>query len=183
MKNIIGLVLLFSLSPVIFAAEGQLPKKTTILGEELVLKYQQSESGKTLAEYIPTGQTLDNWKLMYAIRTYNGSNLDAKASVMATAQNIKKRKESGDKSANYAIFKGDDGSYSIDFLISDQKTVFEHNIFKYIKTDDGLVSLQVARRLYLKNKTEKQIKQFFQEIPDIRNRVLKELASQVLPRK
>jgi len=164
------------------AASTELPKSVVILGQELALKYQQNESGQSLAEYISDGQTLENWKLMYAIRSYKGNNLDAKASVLATAQNIKKRKENGDTVANYAIFKSDDGSYAIDFLDSDNKAVFEHNIFKYIKTDDGLVSLQVARRLYLKNKTEKQIKQFFQDIPVIRNRVLKELASQVIPR-
>lgn len=162
-------------------ADPSMPKTVKVLGETLTIKNNAlTEKDEFIAEYIPAGQTWDDWTTMYAVRLIPDTSLDAEASATATAERIKARKAT-DPVANAAVLKQDDGkSCAVDFLIS-AGPIIEHNVFLYFKQPKGLVSLQVARRLYAKKGENEQLKPFIMGIPQLRPQILKELTSGDLP--
>ena len=164
------------------AAESSPAKTVTVLGKTLALKDTKGGGAgeKFIAEYIPANETFDNFTLMFASRFIPDPHLDPLASAEATANRISARKQS-DPLANAAVFKSDDGkSAVVDFLMSQGK-VTEHNVFRYFTTPKGLVSLQVARRMYDNDTNDDEIKDFIKTIPTKRVAILKELMRSDLP--
>lgn len=164
--------------------DASLPKTLKFMGKSLEVKNnQRGPSGEFIAEYIPAGETWDNWTSMYACRLLPGVGLDPEASAKATAAKIMERKQGGDPVANAAVFKQNDGkSVAVDFLVS-QGPMLEHNVFLYYSTPKGLASKQYARRLYGgKGKTpDDTVKTFIMGIPQMRAQILKELQGQNAP--
>jgi hypothetical protein len=166
--------------------QESLPKSLTVLSKTLALKDTKGgAAGKPfIAEYIPDNETFDNWTLMFATRFMPGADLDPEVSATATARRIIARRDSGDTVANAAVFKAKDGkSVVVDFLIS-QGNVFEHNLFRYFKTPRGLVSLQIARRVYDNNSNnsgDDKVKDFIESIKTDREKILAEIMRKDLP--
>lgn len=165
--------------------QNQSAKTVKILGKLLTLKDSQGggPGQPFIAEFIPAGETWDNWTMMYAVRFVPGDKPDPKRSAFATAQNVLQKKKEGDPVANAAIFEQSDGkSVAVDFLLSAPKPeMFEHNVFRYFAAPNGLVSLQIARRIYAGNSTEAQMQDFIKDIPKVRTQIFKELARPDLP--
>jgi len=164
-----------------FSQEAVAPEAVTILDTPLVLKYHQTKNGQTIFEYTQDNETLEQWSLMFAVRVLPGKNLSPYASVQATAQKIAARKKQGDPVANSLVMKSDDGdSYAIDFLIS-EGTLIEHNVFRYLKTEGGMMSYQIARRVDISRDGSETVQQFIKAIPNERGRILRELLRKDLP--
>lgn len=164
------------------AADQPVSKTVSILGKALELKDTQGgKSGQAfIAEYIPAGETFDNFTVMFASRFTPSSTLDAMVSAQATAKRIQDRQQS-DPVANAAVFKAPDNkSVVVDFLMS-QGNIFEHNIFRYYKTSKGLVSLQIARRVYDNKTNESEVQEFIKGIKTKRADLLKEIMRTNLP--
>jgi hypothetical protein len=124
-----------------------LPQTVTILGETLTLKNTKPGSGEdVLGEYIPAGQTFDNWTSMFAVRIFHG-RLTPDQAAQAKRSEIAARRAGGDVMANGVVLaKGD--TRVVDFLMS-QGHVVEHNIIKYSQYIDGrLAGYQLAHRFY-----------------------------------
>lgn len=159
-------------------------KAVKILGTVLTLKESQggAPGQQFLAEYIPANETWDNWSIMYAVR-WLPSQLSPKQAAVATAQKIKELKLAGDPVANSAVFEADDGkSVAVDFLVSSKKPeMFEHNVFRYFRTANGLASVQIARRVYESKSSETQMQDFIRGIPKVRDQIFEELARPDLP--
>jgi hypothetical protein len=162
-------------------AAQSVPKSVTVLGKTLTLKDSQGggTGGKFIAEYIPGDESFDNWTLMFASRFEPGAGLDPMATAAAAANRISARKQSGDLLANSAIFKSADGkSVVIDFL-SSEGGLIEHNVFRYFRTPKGLVSFQIARRIYKAEQSDVQA--FIRSIKTKRNQIVSELMRADLP--
>jgi hypothetical protein len=189
-----GLALLASIGAITLAAVDvwpptpaqaaqSLPTSVTVLGKTLVLKDSQGggPGDKFLAEYIPSDETFDNWTLMFASRFVPGAGLDPMASAVATANRISARKQSGDLLANSAVFKSADGkSVVVDFL-SSEGDIIEHNVFRYFRTPKGLVSFQIARRIYSNKAEQSDIQAFIRGIKTKRNQIVSESMRADLP--
>jgi hypothetical protein len=169
------------------AARGSAaPKSVTVLGHVLVLKDMQGGGAgqAALAEYIPAGETLENWTLMFALRFAPG-DLDPKASAAATVQNIQTRKRNGqDPLANCGVFASKDGkSVNVDFLVSTTSPqLLEHNIMRYVKVKDGLETIQIARRIYGNQSSQAKVTAFIKNIPTLRTKLFQEIGRPDLPR-
>jgi hypothetical protein len=164
-------------------AAQTLPKSLTVLGKTLVLKdnHGGAPGEKFIAEYVPVDETLDNWTLLFASRFDPGVGLDPMASALAAANRVSARKQSGDLLANSAVFRAGDGkSVVVDFLISEGDIV-EHNVFRYFNTSEGLVSLQIARRIYNSKAKEGDLEAFIKAIKTKRNEIVRELTRADLP--
>jgi hypothetical protein len=162
-------------------AAQSLPASVTVLGKTLMLKDSQGggTGSKFIAEYIPGGESFDNWTLMFASRFEPGAGLDPMASAAAAANRISLRKQSGDLLANSAVFKSPDGkSVVIDFL-SSEGGIIEHNVFRYFRTPKGLASFQIARRIYKAEQSD--IQAFIRSIKTKRNEIVSELMRADLP--
>jgi hypothetical protein len=164
-------------------AAQSLPGSLTVLGKTLVLKdsHDGGPGGKFIAEYIPGDQTFDNWTLMFASRFIPGAGLDPMASALATANRISARKQSGDLLANSAVFKSQDGkSVVVDFL-SSEGNIIEHSVFRYFRTPKGLVSFQIARRIYANKAEQSDIQAFIKSIKTKRDQFVSESMRADLP--
>ncbi len=164
------------------AAES-LPGSVTVLGETLVLKDRRGggPGEKFIAEYIPGDETFENWTLMFASRFVPGAGLDPLAAATATASRISARKQAGDPLANSSVFRSADGkSAVVDFLVS-QDHIIEQNVFRYFGTPNGLVSLQLARRIYDDKAEEGEVRAFIKGIGAKRSEIVNELMRADLP--
>lgn len=162
-----------------FAQDQNLPKTITVLGKTLSIKENKSDSIGFIAEYIAENETFNNWTTMFAIRFVPGKELDPMSSAVETSNKVKERKAKGDHIANSIVLQSNDKkSIAVDFFISDHN-IYEHNIWRYLKTDKGLVSYQIARRLYSINSDE--IKKFISTVPDAREKILEEITNENLP--
>lgn len=162
-----------------FAQDNTLPKSLTIIGRSLTIKENKGDSIGFIAEYIAQNETFDNWTTMFALRFVPGKELNPHASAIVTANKIKERKAKGDVIANSMVLESNDKkSVAVDFLISDGN-IYEHNIWRYIKTENGLVSYQIARRIYSSNSDD--IKKFITSVPQAREKILNEITRKDLP--
>jgi hypothetical protein len=160
-----------------------LPKTVSVLGKTLTLKDSKGGGAAQpfIAEYIPSEETWDNWTTMFSSRFIPGKQLNAMVSAQSTAAKITARREKGDVVANAAVFQTDDGkSVVVDFIMSEGK-VYEHNVWRYFTKPDGLVSFQIARRVYDNGRNEDEIQSFIRSIKDKRSEILKAIMSTDLP--
>lgn len=170
----------FYLASGVFAAatDGQFPDRLTIMGKVLMLKEQKGTIREGLVvEYIPLGKTWEDWDLMSAVRFVPGEHLNPEASARATAANILERKKTTDPIANAIVFASEDNkSVVVDFLISSGNVdILEHNVWRFFKATKGLVSYQIARRVYSAHQTSEEMKRFIANIPTHRKKMLDEL--------
>ena len=77
------------------AAEQSVSKTVSVLGKVLELKDTQGgKSGQAfIAEYIPAGETFDNFTVMFASRFTPGAALDPMVSAQSTAKRIQDRQQ------------------------------------------------------------------------------------------
>ncbi len=183
MKQIVlGLIFAFSFGNVSWAVG--MPEKIVVMGQDLKLKFREGDAQKGfIAEYIPQTETLDNWRLLFAVRFIPNANGDLKSIGEGIMRNIAIKKNEGDQIANgITLWYDKDSALAVDFIISNlgvssEELLFEHNVFMYSKVPKGIVSYQIARRVYQKDDSPAGIKKFITDIPSLRNQILKELSS------
>lgn len=154
------------------------------MGQELTLKDQHgNEQQGFIAEYIPQSQTWDNWKLLFAIRFVPTKDIDPHSVAKGVMENIANKKNEGDPFANGQILINDKKNLiAVDFLVSSLGTsskefFLEHNVFVYFKVPKGIVSYQIARRIYNKEASKDAIKSFILEIPTVAVQMVTELST------
>jgi hypothetical protein len=177
-RLIISTCLLSALLLVSFLARAE-TKSVTVLGSPLVLKNEKAASGQYLAEYIPEGETFDNFTKMFAVwGRLDGS--DAQSQVKAKIQFVNSRKAT-DPVANYSAFQSDDKkTFGLDFLIS-EGGVMEHNVWSFENVKGGVLAYQYAERHY-EGKSTQSSADFIKGIPTIRDQALKFFKTAQLPR-
>ncbi len=163
------------------AQDATLPKTLSVMKQTLTLKENKGGHNGFIAEYIPANENFDNWTIMFAVRFLAGNQLDPKTSAESTAKNVKARRAKGDPLANAMVLKAADGkSYVIDFLVS-EAGMYEHNVWRFFRAANGLVSYQIARRIYSNNSTPDAQKTFISAIATLRQSILDELLKPQLP--
>mgnify|MGYP003650499859 CR=1 FL=1 len=118
----------------------------TYQGEPFVLKYVGSsdESGE-LNEYIPVGETQENWTKMIAVRRQ-----PIAIEPIDAARGVVEYLQEQDADTPFTIWPSDDGeSCGVDFAVVDGE-VAELNVFLYHRSTDGenMVCYQYAERAY-----------------------------------
>lgn len=146
-------------------------------GNTLELAFQdKTESGDTIKEFIPKGETLEHWTKLAAIREEHG-NIEPKAAVEVVAQRLN---EHNPPLPNDVRTDDENGTATIDFIIwpgdaatPDDADYVEYNIFKYSKGEDGgIVSEQYAIRAY-----KGEITGFLSKLNPLKDRLLDEMAN------
>ena len=177
-----GLIFAFSFSNVSWA--DRMPEKIVVMGQDLRLKYQEGDAQKGfIAEYIPQTETWDNWKLLFAVRFFPSKNVDLASIGQEVMANIAKKRKEGDPIANGRAFRNvKESSIAVDFLISSlgtpvEELFYEHNVFIYSNTPKGIVSYQIARRVYDKVDSDDVINKFITDIPSLVPQMMMELCS------
>ena len=166
----------------VHAQDPALPKQVTVLNHPLVLKENAGDGkGAYIAEYIPAEESFEHWTFMFASHFSVGTQYDPKAAAIKMASDIKAKRQSGDALANAAVFEADDGkSVVVDFLAADTDFL-EHDVWRYFRTETGLASFQIARRVYREPGKEDTETQFIKDIRSLRNQIFKEIVRTDLP--
>lgn len=163
--------------------DTSIPKELTVMGNKLALKENQGDSKAFIAEYIPASETFDNWTFMFATRFMKGEDLSAEQTAQAAVSNVKAARAAGDIMANALLLKAPDGkSYAVDFTVSaGNVAIVEHNVWRYYKVAKGIVSFQIARRIYTASAGQAGSESFIKGIPDERIKMLSEIMRKDLP--
>ena len=102
-----------------------------------------------IVEFISPRETLQTWTVMFARRQFKNDSTSAKQMARDMLRHVEQRRSGGgDPVANGRLFeRQDDSSVMLDFLVS-ENGVHEHNVWRFVDTDAGVVALQYARRAY-----------------------------------
>jgi hypothetical protein len=147
----------------------------------MVRVVDDSDINGTIQEYVPTGESVEAWSRMFAVRFFPGSVVTPEVAVLNTKAIVDQRAAMGDSFARSQVFSGVDGaSFAIDFLIS-QGTTLEHNIFRYFAVESGVMCYQYARKLSGSSVSNEQLKAFVLKIPEVRDEIFAELNRSDLP--
>ncbi|HEY4313259.1 MAG TPA: hypothetical protein VGN12_27660 [Pirellulales bacterium] len=121
-------------------------RTVTIDGREFKPAFVEAVAGASLMEFVPTGETLENWTRLAAIREY--AELDNPLEVV---QEIVKKLDKCDPPANAEVMQNPkNGAVVLSFTVwSEDKSFAEYNVFEYCRRPEGgLVSYQYAIRAY-----------------------------------
>jgi hypothetical protein len=144
--------------------QAELPREITFNSMKLVRKTNQKTPDMLLAEYIPAGETLENWTVLLAIRWQKVPPIDLGAKAISVGDLIQARKAAGDPVANAVVMKTADGSASaVDFMLSEGE-ILEHDIQRYSNGRTGFVSYQFAQRIYHFKSDLEKLKKFVLDI-------------------
>ena len=138
-------------------------------GQVLVLAFEGNDSGATIREFIPAGETLDSWTRLAAIREFD--NLDDPAAYgVATVEELKKKYP---LSPSSLIENPRTGGVIVDFVVWPEDASFaEFNVFLYEKRPGGgLISQQYALRAY-----GADAEPFLKNLRPVRERLVERLA-------
>lgn len=154
-------------------------KSVTVLGSPLVLKDEKKTADQYLGEYIPEGETFDNFTKMFAVwGKLDGSTAEFQAK--AKMQFVTARKAT-DPLANFNVFQSaDKKTFGLDFLISDGG-VMEHNVWSFQNVKGGVLAYQYAERRY-DGKSAQSAEDFIKGIPAVRDQALNFFKTASLPR-
>lgn len=84
-------------------------------------------------QYVPVGQTLDNWQAMFALRRFPNM-----ASTDEAIDNVTTMLQQQHPETQYKVVANDNGSRGIDFVIwNSDKTLTEYNVHIYTPNPDG----------------------------------------------
>jgi hypothetical protein len=139
MKNVIAAALGLFLSSAIANAQPAID----FLGEQFVRRHEKISDRAGLIEFVPAGETLQNWTKLVGFRAFLDSQQSAAAAAKIVVQLAQQRYP------NAAVRVLSKGTEAIaEFVISTPSGLVEFNAFKYGPAPGGrgLVSVQYARR-------------------------------------
>ncbi len=114
--------------------------------KEYQLAFVDTTSNTSTNEYVPVGQTVKQWNTLIAVRLFKGvQHMDRV--IPAYLESIKPL-----LAVKPEIFErsGTDGTSDITlvlFLLAPDKTYFEYNLHRFVKTAEGIKAYQYARKL------------------------------------
>lgn len=123
------------------------PKNVEFDGKTYQLAHREEKNGGFLEEYVVSGETIDRWTTLIAIRYFAGEKMSPETAV----RNKAAWREQNYPDGSHAIYIQNKGaSAMIDFLIYayEPKVIHEFNIEKYMTSPKGLISYQFAYRGY-----------------------------------
>lgn len=132
------------------------------------------------AIYVPRDATTDDWSERFMLRV-----LVSKTDPESVAEDVVNRVnalKAGDRFATATAYSyGVDGSAAVEFRYSDGKDLVEHEVHRYFRSGDRLVSFQYARRFRFSKGGAVGAETFFAETESRTNRILAELDRPDLP--
>jgi hypothetical protein len=145
------------------------PQTVTFDGQTLHLAWQGGEPGAPIYEYVPQGETLDKWTHLASIREWH----DIADWKTLAGNTVRMVKQTYPGAPTQTVENPTTGETIVDFLVGPEDNSFvEYNVFKYAKRDGGgTVAQQYAIRSY--GNTE----QFLKDLPEVRSRLLDEMAA------
>ncbi|MFO0943586.1 MAG: hypothetical protein U0930_22855 [Pirellulales bacterium] len=158
-------------------------KPTTVdfRGESYQLAYvaesPNPQDGRVINEYLPNGESLDNWTRLIAVFAYpnlnDGRNLAGQMISALKASN---------PLARYQIHESEDGQrIMLDFITWDtEKSITEFNIFIYQKSPDGRGS--IANQFALRAYGREQGLKFMEALRDTRQQSLESITDFQFPK-
>lgn len=153
--------------PTVASAEELKKPQLQFQGTTFELAFAQANQSEALNEYIPAGETLEQWKTMLAVRTYAG-----RRDYQQLAGGIIKVLKEKNPLARAALHTSADGKRSmVDFVTWDlDQEITEFNIFIYQLGPDGnsVLSHQFAERVYGKDEGM----EFLRELKERRMKLL-----------
>ncbi len=157
------------------AEEGDKPQ-FDFHDETYELAFAQGNQFEAINEYIPAGETLEEWSSLIAIRHYNGRR-DFRELAGRLVQALKQK----NPLARAALHTSTDGKRTmVDFITWDlDAEITEFNIFVYQLGPDGnsVIAQQYAERAYGKDEGL----EFMRELKDRRMKVLADVGSFKFP--
>jgi hypothetical protein len=166
MRSLVLLGALLVLSTVALAEETKKPQ-LQFQGQTFELAFAQANQFEALNEYIPSGETLEKWNTMLAVRSYAG-----RRDYQKLAGGIVKALKEKNPLARAALHTSVDGKRSmVDFVTWDlDQEITELNVFIYHLGPDGnsVLSHQFAQRVYGKDDGL----EFLRELKDRRMKLL-----------
>lgn len=147
-----SLVLLSALLvlPTVVAAEEPKKPQLQFQGQAFELAFSQSNQQEAINEYIPAGETLEQWNTLLAVRSYAG-----RRDYQQLAGGLVKALKEKNPLARAALHTSPDGKRSmVDFVTWDlAQEITEFNVFIYQLGPDGnsVLSQQFAERAYGKD--------------------------------
>lgn len=155
------------------------PGPLTFEETEFAFAWSGATETEAIHEYLPAGQTLENYEEMFIIRTAITDNTPLVAAQNMTA-GLEERRGT-DPVLNYDLIENKaSGEVVIDFLISDSSSgtiVVEWNAYRYAPLDGGIVGYAISRRGY----GEDGATAFLTALKDWRQDAITELATMDLP--
>ncbi len=168
---IASLAVLACVANFVRAEESSLSKVDSLHfdGQVLVLAFEGNDSGATIKEFIPAGETLDSWTKLAAIRQFDHLD-DPVAYGVATVEELKQKHPQSPSSLNK---NPKTGGVILDFVVWPEDASFvEFNVFLYDnRPGGGLVSQQYALRAY-----GADAELFLKNLRPVRERLVKRMA-------
>lgn len=137
------------LSPVERQSEPTAARGPKVLDIRLDQRTTIERPNGWVVEWIAAEETFENWTLLASTRFYRDEPKSPREFAQNLADQIRKRRDTGDHVANAAVFASEkDDSCAIDFLVSEDGQTFEHNVMRFVRVEGGLICQQIARRAY-----------------------------------
>lgn len=130
-------------------SKRQVPQEIMFDGVRLKLAGHESCRGAESWEYLSPDERLNDWTMRLAVRRFEGRHLEAKASADATFASIQLRNELGEMAKGMQAENDRLHVEVVDFLVSEQQNLIEHNLYGYFSIQDGIVVYQFSRRAYV----------------------------------
>lgn len=148
-----------------------LPEVITFQGIEMRKAFQDAKDGTFIVEYLPEGETLDNWVSMFAVRR---EAVDALPVEKAKGVAIHLKKINPQFRSQVVVNKTT-GVAGIDFLVWPENDAYgEFNSWKYMQGEPGwLYSFQFGRRGYTDTKSWDELVAFMKRKNEAVNEMMK----------
>lgn len=179
MKTRLLLTTFLSLCTAMPLMAGSSKNKIEFLEETLVLAHEEKNKAGSLREYIPKNQKLSDFEKMVAIYEYKNFPATARQAANQKLQETLARRNTGDPVANGSVFvkEGVDNEAIVDFVIS-QGIIYEHNVMFFKNKGKGIQLVKYVKRFYAREATtKKDMKNFFDDINEWRQKIIDSLTS------
>lgn len=135
-----------------------LPQTITFQHVEMERAFEEERGEVFLVEYIPAGQTLENWTFMFAVRR-EAFPESAVARAVLFSESLKKMNPNF---KSHVFHNEEHGTALIDFLMwNEDGSIGEFNSWKFMSVGEGyLVSYQFARRGYAETPSFAELVEF-----------------------
>jgi hypothetical protein len=156
--------------PKVYVLNKNFPKEIRFDGKIFNQMFYSKENNLTILEYVPAGETIENFRNMITIQI---SNEDQKVAINSFIESSKEL-----RTEDVRIYKNSqDDNLMIDCILFDyNRWIMEHNLIKYQKEASGsLLKIFFHTRIIVTNDIEKNMPIIKKEISDPRMNRIKEL--------
>lgn len=110
------------------------------------LAYQNADKTISVAEYVPEGQTIDNWKELLTVQAFPHSDTNASPETLATAVKISIQQQCPKQFADLGTVKAGDQVFYEWFVKGCAKVSDQHEIARILTSGNSYYSIHYAVR-------------------------------------